>query len=306
MRDQGDSASEFRSVCDLGEQFRRVAAEGPASVGPSHPVRRVAAIVASGVAILAIVSVTPPGRAAADALGNLVGIGDEPSDPILFNVGGPSVVVGVGESPNGQPVELVASPAPASDGVVRSACVYPSFPETKVHAVGVSCNEVGRNGELSVFPYRGPPELGGNGLLVTAKSFADASAIEVVYLEPDGTEVVAPQISGFIDEELGASVGAGTEFHYAVAFLPTDLVTPTVLGEGSSPEHALDAARRATEEITVRALGPDGEILSSFNLGKDSPSWLPGTLVPGEGVAVYLGDPEGEDVTPIVKEIGTR
>lgn len=108
------------------------------------------------------------------------------------------------------------------------------------------------------------------------------------------------------DEELRASVGAVDEFRYAVAFLPGALFAPTVVGEDSSSEHALDAARRVTDGITVRALGADGEVLSSFNLGKHSPSWLPGTLVPGAGRAVYLGDPEGEEITPIVSELGER
>lgn len=89
-----------------------------------------------GIGAAALLALTPPGQSLADAVVELVGIGDEPTGgPQFVNPGSTrqDSVIGAGQTLSGQPFELVETdpdkPAPGPGPEMDATCVYTNFPE---------------------------------------------------------------------------------------------------------------------------------------------------------------------------------
>src|SRR5687768_845903 len=104
------SPSNSRRLPTLVTLERELVARADQRLAPRRPP---ATVIAALVALLvAALSLTPFGHAIAERIGDLIGIGDEPTRERIDPAGEPAVVIGVGDV-SGRPFEIVASTDPA-------------------------------------------------------------------------------------------------------------------------------------------------------------------------------------------------
>lgn len=195
-----------------------------ASVGQSARWRThsFAVAVAALLLVLALGALTPFGRAVAEELAELVGIGDEPSREQDATGDEPAVVIGVGQAPSGESFEIVASTEPAvGQPVGEATCISLDFPATS-GPVTAAClteallTEVDRKG-IAAGAVRGSGRLA-ESLLVTG--LVEPSA-ELVVAEHGvtGRERTEAELA-VLDPELAEVIGSRDRVTFFVAFLP--------------------------------------------------------------------------------------
>lgn len=193
----------------------------------------VRARVATALAVIALIgaaSLTPPGQALAERLGELVGIGDKPTRTQGL-IDEPAVVIDAGESPGGTAYEVVASAdmniyrdedpptcigldLPELEGPVNAGCLTPEL-EASLDSVTVS-----------PVAFLGPAELGSERLIVDGLASAEVASAEIERLADDGSIDRYPVKVSHLDDELAAKIGASSEAAFLLAFLPEELVPP--------------------------------------------------------------------------------
>ncbi|MDQ3758714.1 MAG: hypothetical protein M3331_02040, partial [Actinomycetota bacterium] len=181
------------------------------------------------VLIALAVGLTPQGRALAEDVGQLVGIGDEPTADRPDD--GPAatdgaVVIGAGSTPAGDPFEIVAFqgryPAKIESSEGQGTCIGLDFPELDDPSLGTRCIE-GPQGEPLPSPAitDSAPTLGEEaGLTISGLIGPGIDRVEVTYDGDDGERVAAPTTVGLLTAELAASVQAAEEVGFFVSFLP--------------------------------------------------------------------------------------
>lgn len=253
---QIDALDEFGVAfdCAMREQERRGATR----------LRRVSAwrpglALAGAAALLIGLAFTPPGRAIAEAVGELVGIGKpssvhEPNlrDPRLDRtqeVVGPAFVAASGTVPfpDGEPFEIVAWAAKERSNRAIPAVDFATGERTTMGVDRPSDRLLSCLGV--VFPDRGEQEsakycafespfkdashvfLGGSGTrqfgssgptLITDTTGADVARVQVTYADSAGERAEAPATLGRFDAELLDKTGATVPFGLFVAFVPSD------------------------------------------------------------------------------------
>jgi hypothetical protein len=228
----------------LGEQL--VAAESELEPSPSR--LPALAIALGAAAVLVGLSFTPPGRVVAGEVGELVGFGDEPTVPQRAANEGDAVVVGTGETPGGQPVELVASTlnpfrCPGEEPGARSCEVYEDPSKTELcfnldlvapakGGLGVCITTEGlyRTVETEGF---GPvsasshSSVEGADLVVDGAMRSDAQDVTVTYRDAAGSVQELPVIHGQLPPDLAAEIGSRWTAGGFVAFVPEGAIAPS-------------------------------------------------------------------------------
>ena len=184
---------------------------------PRYP--RATLATAATALVVAVTTLTPFGRALADRVGELIGIGDPPTREQTNPVGEPAVVVGVGEY-DGQRFEIVASADPPFGAGVP--CFSLDFPELSGTIIGGCMTDaaiatVGRDG------------IAADAIVNTAAPLADTPILVVGLVDPAATRVsvgsavpstTAEASIGRLTPELGREIGVDRDLSYFVAFLP--------------------------------------------------------------------------------------
>jgi hypothetical protein len=278
-----DEAAEARASAAL----RQAAGSGELRRGIPTTVRWGAAAVAA-----LLFGLTPPGQAVAERLGELVGIGDEPTVEQRVDEETGAVVIASGESPSGAPVELVAFRVEAKtgqvDAAVRTCYAFdlPPGPRSTGNCVTEPPAEVG---SVRVIAAASPlrPE---SQLVVQGTTSADTSTVNVTYTDIDGGVYEADTIFGSLTEPLSAEIEADTEAGLFVSFLPQLLRADLITLEREEVE-------AVAERITVVGRDEDGNELWRAALAD-----LPG----GEQVEIPMvpGDSRRFDL-PAVSEADT-
>jgi hypothetical protein len=203
---------------------------GSARPGPRRG--RLAAVVLAGAVVAAGLTATPPGRAIAERLGELAGIGDEPTSSLDSPVDVPDAVFGVGQAPNGTGYEVVAN---TDHNLVRDrvheTCVSVEFPSTGSGAAWANCLTRSLAASIADDPLHlaarfGPAELGAERLIISGIVSTEIAHAEIRYEAPDGDTSVYDAEVFPLSGEVGQAIGADEELHYALAFLPTDVAPP--------------------------------------------------------------------------------
>ena len=260
--------------------------------------------------LISLVGLTPPGRSLAEAVGNLVGIGDDPTKPsVLFEEAENQSVIGLGEAPNGNRYELVRASEADGPGRQRTTCYYVSFPDLNPDPMSSSCLTRAalrglRSDPLQVFVNASPDELGADGALTITGSVADRVAtVEVQQGSAGGSPVVmqpplAPLVArpSFPPRKRLAHPhrlnppDARTEVKAFVAFLPFDPPNLKQVRSGDLVEqHKAEMANaeryaQALESIEITARDGNGKVVSAIRLGE----------IPNIGYSLELGrDPAG-------------
>jgi hypothetical protein len=246
--------SELGALERLGKQFELLELEGAASRRPSY--RRLA-IAAAVVLALAAASLTPPGRAVAERIGEIVGIGDEPT-----GVGGDSVVIGVGESPSGARYEIFASTKfgpgiPAED----YTCIGLNVPAPNPAIKGASCltEDLKHQFERDVIsPIAAPAPKGlGQATIVQGLARGDVANVEMAHHSPRGALTRIPVQFFPLTEALGTQIGSEESAGFFVAFVPDELLFAGDERDGPAGEYANEVFSR----LGIRVIGDDGATL---------------------------------------------
>jgi hypothetical protein len=172
---------------------------------------------------------TAPGRAVADWAAGLVGIGDEPTVPQHAANEADSIVIGVGEAPNGEAFEVVAFRLEASGeddvciGLDLSAearmtggvCVTPDSRQA-LNSDGVGAGFVGPA------PEEFAPQTG---LIVMGLTTLELDSVTVTYRDGGGEVKDAPVSYFRLTPELSRQIGSDDVVGAYYAFLPGDLLT---------------------------------------------------------------------------------
>jgi hypothetical protein len=279
----------------LGAQFARLERTPPPRRRPSPPTAL--ALAAALVALLAAVSLTPPGRAIAGKLGELVGIGDEPT-----GVGGTSVVIGVGEGPSGSRYEIFAftelpNTIPSD---TTTTCIGLNVPdsETGIPKAGIqeaSCLTDDGKAHLErtiVNPLAvpAPSELGlEEEIVIQGLARRDVASVELEYEAGDGRTRTLPVQFFSLDESLGESIGSDEEAGFFISLIPSRLLFgDRGLGQVDDP-----SLEEAFSRLRLRALSGSGSALvDSRYTDLPLPGWWKGVLM---GIP---GAPEVRQVPP--------
>lgn len=219
------AASRDAAIASACARLRAGLAREPAVPPPGRPSARGAGIWRSGLRpalltmlllLVLLMAATPTGRSIAQEIGELVGIGDDPTEDPVFDAPGTSrrdIVVGVGEAPSGARYEVVGETVAGSGR--ESICFRVSFPDFEPRGV-----------QQCMTP-------------AASRNFTDASLVPTAYAGADGSPVVAGvagsdiasvEVSGPggdvateaglfpLDPELAAAIGTDLEAGYFVAF----------------------------------------------------------------------------------------
>lgn len=255
-------------LVDARERVARIA-EGAHGATPVPRAGRKRPRLTLGILALAVAaSFTPPVQALAERVGELVGIGDEPTRNATGPLDEPAVVIGAGESPSGAPYEVVAS----SDSNIYydedpRTCIGLDLPEVDgtSHA-GCLTHDLKRSLESSaVFPvaFLGPSELGDDQLIVDGLARADVTRVEIERVTSDGIDSYATQLYQ-LDGALADAIGSDEQAAFFVTFLPEELVPPLdPHAPQGSPEFAQPAPAPGTipgdSPVIGAGLDPDAQ-----------------------------------------------
>lgn len=225
---------------------RELLARGDSRPAPVYP--RAALATAAIALVVAATALTPFGRAIAERVGDLVGVGDPPSREQANPVGEPWVVVGVGTY-GGERFEIVASAAsPSADGAAPTPCFSVDFPESSGTVVGgcmtpelVAATE--RDGiTASATPSVGP-SAPGRPTVVTGLAAGAASRVSIESATGRATQATLTRVPPEVREAIGLS----DDLSFFVAFASVE--------SGGVPS-----------ELVARALGRDGDELGRTRL----------------------------------------
>lgn len=251
----------------------RLAAQGRVGQGkPGTRRKRPGALLLAAGAVV-LFALTPPGQSLAEAVGELVGVGDEPSGgPQFVNPGSTrdDTVIAVGEAPSGEPIELVETdpdqPVPGPGPEMDATCVYTNFPARAEQTNLAQCLtsavlEKFAAGTTIQTAYTSIPgdEYPDGELMVNAYSTAD---VESLVLAIDGTEIEMTQ-GVFEPVEKGGQSSA--PLRYAAGFIPPELFDYDRLRELVSAGRAtagrrpffLDPRSAESEELAGLFVGVD-------------------------------------------------
>lgn len=223
------------------------------------------------IALALALTLTPTGRALADRLSELVGIGDEPTQPRLRTPAGddyPAVVIGTGETPGGEPFEIVASGPSAREGEPPATCIGVELPRIE-GPEAISCTGQGATASLPetvIEPLAliGHPTLSPSRLIVQGLALPDVARVEVRYTSTAGEHQTVDAAFGSLDDELAARIGVAERAGYFVAFLPEDLVPP--VGDRARPEGVPFIRSAAEREAEKEALAAANSALAGVEV----------------------------------------
>jgi hypothetical protein len=279
------------AVPEAGLAIERTAAAARDAVAVRPPHTgfrlRIALCLAAAAAIVGF-SLSPPGRAIADELARLVGIGgpptvDQASQDITPQAGSDPVVIGEGLVPQGGPrFEIVAYEGqrnkrlqaemerdaaeaeqeghPFPPEVLSQAagtCVSLDWPESVDTQGGDFCidgpqvNPLPNPGHTDYESKLGP----GARMAITGLVGPSVDGLEVSYVNASGERVQAPVTLAKLDDELAEQSGATERFGFYVAFIP-----PADVGDGG-----LQAQVMTTVELT--AFDADGVEVKRLDYG---------------------------------------
>jgi hypothetical protein len=242
-----------------------------------HPRRApVARRVALALVLVGVVcfSFTPPGRAIAEDVADLVGIGDAPTvdhdeqGPVRPTAG--AVVIGTGTTPDEVRFEIVAFEGQRSEAEQQrtelvdpsvGTCVALDWPDVGPHTASSICIGGPQRDPLptpSITDREGTESEGalGPGAALTVQGLVGPTVDELTltYETPSGEPVAAPLTLAKLDSDLARQVGAEQEFGFFVAFLPDEHV-----GEGGYFSDVMTT-------VELVAYG-DGEEIKRLDLG---------------------------------------
>lgn len=270
------------SMQALGEQLRELADSETRDSPPARSMRRGLAVVGAALLIVAG-AVTPPGQAVAERLGELVGIGDEPTE-----LGGrTAVVIGTGES-RAYPYEIVAtSDAPnmiQRPGEPPVVCISVEFPNVSGVQVANCLNpEVQRalsDQVIEPIVYAAPEALFPDAeLIVQGAAVPEVETVRVTYRTVDGALHESLASVSFLGGELSDQIGVDDETRFFVAFIPTDVLEPPETDNGPL---SIENAKQALADVQLTALDAEGNVLVSTDLDRspNEAERLAGLLAP--------------------------
>jgi len=243
---------------------------------PTSPRRPILlAAITAIVALILFGTLTGPGRAVAEQIGKLVGIGEDSTiDHATDNhtpASGRGVVIATGTVPDGPAYEIVAyANHPPKDerkfvgGSEVATCLSIDFPA--IEKQGEFNTTCFGEGEIADLHTSGSSDFGANSELGNAARYmvsgetSDAIAsVEVTYEDAEGNRVEAPTAFGVADADVLDEVGAeypGGEF---LAFLPDD-------GASGGRQPATDS-ESILDSVEVTAMDSAGQIVASEDWG---------------------------------------
>ncbi len=244
----------------------------------------------AALAAVGLVALSPVGASVASSLGDLVGIGEEPSNPIdLGDAHSEQAVVGVGEAAPGVPYELAMTDGPVGDdgAADQVTCFFVSLPTLEDRTRSASCltaaalRALEREPVGSLFAQRAPAGLGPGAEIVVTGAVADRVArLEVEYPDEEGMTSRDLDLAPFEASPLapgGADGGADpVPLSAFAAFLPFDFDPVIPIGENSARdlEENMAAIREAgreyqreLSEITLRAYDESGAEIATASPG---------------------------------------
>lgn len=297
--------SEFRAPSEEASRDRaRVALREAAERRDLHPARSRTQKLLLGGGLAVLLALTPPVQALAERLGELVGIGDDPTIEKRVRHAGTAeetgaVVIGSGASPIGAPVELVAFRVVAETGQVervrRTCYAFDLPPEARSNG---SC-PVGtpeRFAEVRLIAAASPlrPE---SQLVVQGVTSAETAGVRVSYEGADGATSLAPTLFGALTPELAERIGSDGGGGFFVAFLPALLPRDLIALEREQVESV-------AEGIGLTGLSEDGEELWNASLSEAlDTARLEIPSVPGNGLKLDL--PEVPGTTDVPRPVGS-
>lgn len=251
---------------------------------------RVAVAALAGVLLAGVLAVTPPGRALAERLAELAGIGEEPTSSLDSPVDLPDTVFGVGETPNGTGYEVVAS---ADQNLARDAagetCVTVEFPGIEPRPRWFSCNtnSLSRSNvedPLHLVARVGPAALGEHRMMVSGLVGPQISSVVIEHRGSDGRLTTYDADVLLLGGGVRKAIGSTEDLRFALAFLPTDLVPPKPDGLFESVDVDRDPAPVDPSE------NPVNEALRSFTVvGFDASGREVARQVLGEYIWAFMG-----------------
>lgn len=239
-------------------------------------------IALAGAVLTVVVAATPPGRALAERLAELAGIGAEPSSSVEGPVDSPDTVFGLGEAPNGTGYEVVAN----ADLNLRrdhaeETCVTVEFPGVERGSRWFSCNTESLSRSIDRDPLHvvarvGPEALGPDRMMVSGLVGPQISRVAIEHRGSDGQLATYDAEIFSLDGDVRKAIGATEDLRFALAFLPTALVPPkpegmyeqTDLDRNPTPidpsEHPVN---RALRRFTVVGFDAAGQEVARLVLG---------------------------------------
>jgi hypothetical protein len=228
-----------------------------------------AAVVAGATALLlAFLAFTPPGRSVADAVGDLVGIGDDaPARP-----GEKAVYIGVGDAAESYRYEVIASTNNAESGNPET-CFELRFPDLDTPFTIANCitDEPARQRlqerGFAPFLYPAPRQFGPDaGIVVQGPVAPEVERVSVNYTAPDGSQHKAPVYMSSLDERLSRQIGARDQAGFIVALLPLSILhgtaeDPKTLSEGCTT--------KSLSAVNLTAFNADDDAIATLNLGNE-------------------------------------
>jgi hypothetical protein len=246
-----------RPIPALDELSRELERVRPVAIALVERRRRWVLTAAAAIALLLLVagSLTPPGRAIANSVAHLLGIGDEPADSANRD----AVIIGTGQASNFE-YEVVAGHGQGGG----DTCLSVEFPSIG-GLVGANCLTNDTRQALAENQLTTPLVVGLPGqlypeaeLLVTGLAPPGVSQATVSYVNADGSDGEAKAELSELDRDLARHIGVDEQAQAYVAFLP-----PTVL---PAPQESNDpltttVAAEALKGIAVSAQTDQGQVV---------------------------------------------
>jgi hypothetical protein len=196
---------------------------------------------------------TEPGQSVARHMVDLIGIGDEPTEPPIFESQSQDsnhIVIGVGDLPSGARYEVIASRY-GSDSAAP-LCFRMSFPGLKEHG-GLQCLTQAAQSNFGAESTRpvayAAPSSSGAGVIVAGIVGDDVATVQVQGAEGDGQPLDAHvyRLDTALKNELQADIGAGYFFA------------------------ALESRTTHPQEIQVRSFDAQGQLIGVTGVVTTSP-----------------------------------
>jgi hypothetical protein len=218
-----------------------------------------AGVLLLGIAAIAGLAFTPPGRAVAEDIGQLVGIGEPATlppqqHPNLTDRGQP-IVIASGRAPDDSPYEVVATrtivqsddPPGVGDPGGLETCLTADLPQTPAtnsveFCVGPSDKSFIDQGNVIDgvnFVDRMGEHVGDTGSVgpaaryeLTGELSPNITRVDVFYDNGSGQKVKAYSDVGRVDQAIGDQIGTEDRLGYLIAFLPDDRLPPASTDQG--------------------------------------------------------------------------
>jgi hypothetical protein len=245
----------------------RAAAPTGAADGRPLPSTRLGLVALAMLGLIGF-SFTPPGRAIADGVAGLVGIGDAPT--VDHSANGPirptsdQVVIGTGTTPDGVRFEIVAFEGRPSEGHQQQmkagswTCVALDWPDRGPSAGSSTCMNGPQRDPLPTPSATVPEPFSsyGPGVALSIQGLTGPAVdeVELTYETSTGKRVQAPLTLARLDDDLAQQAGTRQQFGFFVAFMPADVVGRDGFG----------ADVMKTIELTVYA---NGQVVKELDYG---------------------------------------